>query len=133
MDLGELWRERRWHLIYVIILQLPDHSNTKAALAADEEFARAVLQGRTMDDLHKPGQARVSLAEFTPEVAALYDVVDRLGDVCSGLVGLGGKKPRPVRPVPRPKSAFQRIAAENRRASHAALWERVRPKEITSS
>lgn len=128
--MGELFRERRWHLLYVLITHLPKTSLTKEALAQDEEFAASVLAGRTTDDLRGPGS--IPLSEFTPEVAALFDVIDRLGDVCNGLVGLMGKKPRPVRPVPRPKTAFDRIALENRRRAHKALWERVRPRELTS-
>lgn len=127
MDLGELWRERRWRLLWTILMQLPAASNTKAALAQNEEFAAMVLNGRTTDDLRTPGQPSVTLAEFTPEVAALYDVIDRLGDVVSGLVGLGGKKPRPPKRVPRPKSAIERMALENRRQAHKALATRVLP------
>lgn len=89
-----------------------------------------MIAGRTTDDLQQPDQPQASLSEFTPELAALYDVIDRLGDVCSGLVGLGGGSPSRPRPVPRPKSAFQRIAIENRRAYHSALWERIKPREI---
>lgn len=107
-------------------MQLPRASNTKAALADDEEFAAAILAGKTDQDLNDRKSA-VTLSEFTPEVAALYDVVDRLGDVCAGLVGLGGKKPRPTRPVPRPKSAIERVAAENRRKAHRSLVDRVLP------
>lgn len=111
-------------------MQLPQHSNTKAALANDDEFARMVLDGRDDSDLRASSsgnKAAVTLAEFTPEVAALYDVIDRLGDVCAGLVNLGGKKPRQQRPVPRPKSAFERVAIENRRTAHRSLVSRVLP------
>ena len=108
-------------------MQLPQHSNTKAALANDDEYARLVLDGRTDQDLQRSGQSMATLSEFTPEVAALFTVIDRLGDVCNGLVGLGGKKPRPNRPVPRPKSAIERVAAENRRKAHQSLVNRVLP------
>jgi len=127
LDLGELWRDRRWVLLWTILMQLPAASNTKAALANDDDFARMVLGGRDLDDLNSSAKASVSLAEYTPEVAALYSVIDRLGDVCAGLVGLGGKKPNKVRPVPRPKSAFERIAIENRRNAHKSLAARVLP------
>lgn len=109
-------------------MRLPRHSLTKEALAQDEEFAARVLAGRTEDDLRSSSRASVSLSEFTPEVQALYDVIDRLGDVCAGLQGLGGKKPRPPRPIPRPKTAFDRVAFANRRRAHQALWERVKPR-----
>lgn len=115
-------------------MQLPRASNTKAALADDDEFAAAILAGKTDQDLRGEGrQSPVTLSEFTPEVAALYDVVDRLGDVCSGLVGLGGKKPRPTRPIPRPKSAIDRVAAENRRKAHRSLVDRVLPGRSSQS
>jgi hypothetical protein len=107
-------------------MQLPRASNTKAALAQNEEFAAAMLEGDTDED-EGPQRAPVLLSEYTPEVSALYDVVDRLGDVCAGLVGLGGKKPRQTRPVPRPKTAFDRVALENRRKSHRSLVDRVLP------
>lgn len=125
LDLGELWRDRRWALLWTILMQLPAASNVKAALANDDEFALMVLDGRDIDDLRQPGKSAVSLAEYTPEVAALYDVIDRLGDVCAGLVGLGGGKPKRTKPVPRPKSAFERVAIENRRKQHQSLVSRV--------
>lgn len=113
-------------------MQLPQTSNMKAKLADDDEFARTVLAGRHIDDLRQPGRATVSLSEFSPEVAALFDVVDRLGDVCTGLRGLAGGKGRGPRPLPRPKTAFERVAFENRRQAHHALWERVKPRELTA-
>jgi hypothetical protein len=132
LDLGELFRERRWRFLLTLLMQLPQTSNMKAKLADDEEFARSVLRGRDIDDLRQPGKATVSLTEFSPEVAALFDVVDRLGDVCAGLRGLSGAKARPPRPLPRPKTAFDRVAFENRRRAHKALWERVKPRELTA-
>lgn len=117
----------------MLITGLPRHSLTKEALAQDEEFATRIVAGRTDEDLRAQGRAAVAISEFTPEVAALYDVVDRLGEVCAGLTQLGGKRPRPVRPVPRPKTALDRVAHENRRKAHRALWERVKPRELTAS
>jgi hypothetical protein len=132
LDLGELFRGRRWAFLLAFLWQLPQTSNTKAKLADDEEFARAIIGDRNIDDLRQPGASPVSLAEFSPEVGALFDVVDRLGDVVAGLRSLSGSKGRAPRPVPRPKTAFERVATANRRQKHHELWERIKPRELTA-
>lgn len=124
MDLGELWRERRFRFLLNMISHLERTSQTREAMVQSEEFMAQVL-GNGNDDSETRKGPRFS--EFSPETEALYMVVDRLGDVCSGLVGLGGKKPRPNRPLPRPETAYDRVKRAQRHAEHEKLKARLSP------
>lgn len=90
-------------------------------MASCEELLEMVLTEDESQDKHP------RFSEFSPETEALYIVADRLGDVCSGLVGLGGGKPKRTQPLPRPKTAVQRVKDRQRRVRHEALVARVLP------
>lgn len=121
LDLGELWRQRRWHFLWVLILGLPRNSLTKEALSLDEEFAV-----RLLDHEETTGQAAVRMSEFSPEVEASYAVVDRLADVIAGLIQLGGGTPPRIPAMPRPKTALDRLREERRVEKHRELVRRFR-------
>jgi hypothetical protein len=93
-------------------------------MANDEEFLERVLAEAPDEETSN----RPPFEEFSPEVAAIYIVADRLADVCRGLVGLGGKKPKTIAPLPRPASALERIKNRKRRKQHEALVARVLPR-----
>lgn len=120
-ELGELWRERRWRFLLNLIARLPRTSQTREAMVASEEFIEQVMPDDDKDSKDKGPR----FSEFSAEVEALFVVADRLGDVCSGLVGLGGKKPKRVNPLPRPQTAYDRVKVRRRREQHNALVARV--------
>lgn len=125
MDLGELWRERRWHHLWLVLVRLPRHSLTKEALAQDEEFVARMLEGADSDDDSEMTKA-IRQSEFTPEVEAIYQLIDRTGDVVAAISRLGGGKLR-VPPMKRPQTAFDRVKTRMRQAAHHRLVARVLP------
>jgi hypothetical protein len=107
LDLLDFFRGRHsWRKLSNLIRQLPSSSRTTEAMANDDEFADRVGPQAATDT-----GPRVS--EYTPEVARLDVLVDRLSELIAVSIQLaGGKAPR-VRPARRPETAFSR--AEKRR------------------
>lgn len=92
----------------------------------DDEMVAELL--RTDPDAAK-GSRTPRFAEFTPEVEALSDITDRLGDVVKAVTGLAGKRPRPIKAVPRPKTAFDRVGDRIDQQRHEGLVARLLPPE----
>lgn len=111
--------------LLVLVESLPRNSLTGEAMSQDDELVEMVASGQAAE----PTSKAIRMAEFSPEVEALYGAIDRLGDVVSGLVGLGGKKPPRIAPVPRPETAWTRFAHHQDLAAHRALVSRVLPIE----
>ena len=126
IDPLDLFHERRWRRLRSLILHLPRTSLTREAMVNDDEMVAELLRAN-------PSAAAPSrhprYAEFGPTEEALADVTDRLGEVVRGLVGLGGKKPKPVKAVPRPRTAFDRVREEIDREQHSSLVARLLPAE----
>lgn len=94
-------------------------------MSQDDELVALVANGQ--DPTTGSASRAIRMAEFSPEVEALYGVTDRLGDVVSGLVGLGGRKPPRISPLPRPSTAWERFAHRQDLERHQALVRRVLP------
>jgi hypothetical protein len=135
LDLGELWRARRWSTLLDVIDRLPGHSHYFAAVANDEEHARLVAEahaqsGKRQERSPDDGPALVT---FTPEVAALYEVVDAINQVRYAVVAVqAGKKAgdppkRLTRPTTALEKAMRRAEFERRKAAHESLVARVLP------
>lgn len=92
----------------------------------DDEMVEELL--RHSPDAGKPSR-HPRYSEFSPETEALADVTDRLGEVVRGLVGLGGKKPKPVKATPRPQTAFQRVKEAHDLARHDSVVARLTPPD----
>lgn len=89
------------------------------AIAEDDEYAELIL-GETDEDDDAPGSP--PLVMWTPEVQYLAAVVDRLGEVIQAVIATapGGKPPK-IKPLPRPRTAFDRARARRARARHENL------------
>lgn len=93
------------------LMEMP-RSQFQLDLAEDDEAAEEYLAAHGDTD---SGSSRPSLAVWSPEVEYLAAVVDRLGEVVQAVISTVPKaKPPRIKPVPRPKSAFDR--ARERRA-----------------
>jgi hypothetical protein len=102
---------------------LPRTSAYHSAVADDEELARQlVAQGEPSD----PRPPR--LAEFSPEVQVLAEVRDLLATLIGVQVARAGKKPKKVKPYPRPESALERVRRRERYSHHRALVGRLLPQ-----
>lgn len=119
----DLIGERRVRKLLNLILALPRNTLTQEGVANDDELVESLMAGRDEDAPTPP----IRMAEFSPEVEALYGVVDRLGDVVSGLVGLGGKKPPKIAALRRPQTAWERIAHKRDVTRHESIVNRLLP------
>lgn len=140
-DLGDLWRGRRWRLLLDIIDRLPAHSWYAAAVSQDEEHAKMLAEaiasqpeGKNDGDKQHP-----SLTTWTPEVAAMTNVLDAVRSVQHAIVAVNsekGKAPKPPDPAPRPvtplEKAIKRAQFDRRKAKHDALAARMLPHKSTS-
>lgn len=135
-DLGTLWRERRWTLLLDILDRLPGHSWYSATVSMDEEHAKMMAEaiaerravGSEDDDDGGP-----PLTAWTPEVAAMTNVLDAVRGVQHAIIAVNadGQVPEAPKPAPRPQTplerALKRVDYESRKARHEALVARLLP------
>lgn len=137
VDLGILWRARRWRTLLDIIDRLPAHSQYSAAASMDEDHAQmmadSIAARRNAGQDEQSEDAGPHLTTWTPEVAVLTSVLDAVRNVQHAVYAAQhGKKageppkaaPRPVTPLQR---ALRRAEFERRKAAHEALVARVLP------
>lgn len=106
-----------------MIGQLPnDPSKSRLALARleDDELAEASLA-----EVDGRASSGPSLADWSPEAAYTVAVVDRLGELISALIAAHGGKPPKVRPLPRPRTAFDRARWKRSQERHQSLVAEV--------
>lgn len=135
VDLGDLWRARRWTKLLDLIDRLPSHSWYSAAVANDEEHAEMVAKsaierekaGETVED-NGP-----SLTGWTPEVAAITRLTDAVNGVRYAVIAVqaGKKAGEPPKPERRPVTAIERAMRKAkfnaRKTKHESLVARVLP------
>lgn len=136
LDLGELWRARRWQTLLDVIDRLPSHSWYSATVAKDEEHARMIAESIAA---RGPGAAAEdsgpSLTSWTPEVAVLTDVLDAINQVRYAVVAVqaGKKAGDPPKSSPRPITAlaraFKKAENDRRKSAHESLVARVLPRK----
>jgi len=103
-------------------MQMP-RTQLQLAMAEDDEAAEEYL---TEHGDNEAGSSRPSLAVWSPEVEYLAAVVDRLGEVIQAVVSTVPKaKPPRIKPLPRPKTAFERARERRAWRRHAALVAEV--------
>jgi hypothetical protein len=97
-------RRRPWPQLLRFLERLPIHSHYKAALADDDEYAQVVLSFQ-----HGKPAAPMNMVGYDAVASRLDTVIDVL--IAANSTGT------PVR-MPRPVTAFERIAASNARSRH---------------
>lgn len=104
IDLIDFFRGRySWRKLLNLIQQLPSWALTTEAMANDDELAEMATEQPRSDF-----GPRVS--EYTPEVARLDMILDRVSELIAVSVQVaGGKAPR-IRPARRPETAYSRAA-----------------------
>lgn len=135
VDLGELWRARRWTLLLDLIDRLPAHSHYASTVSMDKEHAEMLAQQLAAQPEDEAAEKTgPSLTGWTPEVAALTNIFDAVRQVQHTLVAVNsekGKTPEAPKPAPRPstplEAAIKRAQHERRKAKHEALVARVLP------
>lgn len=137
VDLGDLWRARRWNKLVDIIDRLPAYSWYSASVANDEEHAKMLAESiaSRKDSGEEPESKGPPLVTWTPEVAALHGVWDAVRRVEYAVFAAqhGNKAGEPPKPLPRPVTALEKAmaAAEHnrRKSAHEALVARVLPRK----
>lgn len=92
-------------------------------MSEDEALAEHLLAQPEPD--RKPPARRWS--EFTPDVELLSGAVDRIAEVVNAIAASNGAKPRKVKPMPRPVTAFERVRERNAKKKHRSVVARVLP------
>lgn len=136
LDLTTLWSQRRWRYLLAMIDRLPRHTHYSEAVGNDEEHARLLaeaMQNRPQDTPSGP-----ALHTWTPEVAALHDILDAVRGLTYTLVVVnGGKNAKPPKPSDRPVTALERmmksVRHEVRLEKHKALAARLLPHKAQSA
>jgi len=135
-DLGELWRARRWTLLLDILDRLPAHSWYAASVSMDPDHAKMMAESIAAReaDGEDTSPRGPSLTTWTPEVAALTNVLDAVRGVQHAIVAVNsekGKTPEPPKPSPRPVTPLERALKlaefERKKAKHQSLVARVLP------
>jgi hypothetical protein len=136
LDLGDLWRERRWTRLLDLIDRLPSHSQYAAAASMDEEHAEMLAEALAAraaesDDDKNSGPA---LTGWTPEVAVMTNVLDAVRQVTHAIVAVNsekGKTPESPKPAPRPvtplERAMRRAEFQRKKGAHERLVARLLP------
>lgn len=142
VDLGDLWRARRWTHLLDLLDHLPAHSQFNSTVSMDEEHAKMMAESLAAredigeSDTEAKGPA---LNTWTPEMAALTNIFDAVRSLTHTLIAVNsskGKVPDPPKPAPRPVTPLARATArakfERRKAAHEALVARVLPHKRRS-
>jgi hypothetical protein len=115
-----LFSTRRWRFLLNIIDHLPRTSHYVAAVADDDEVAE--------QSVGQNAAPTVPLTEFGPLEERLNVMIDRFGELISLEVAKATqKKPRPVKPYPRPVTASQRAAQRRKYQRFDELRKRLLP------
>jgi hypothetical protein len=107
-----------------LIDRLPGNSHYIASIANDEELADSAET--------EAAASAPPLTEWSPVVAALAAVADRLGTLINVQVARGGGQTTKVVPYPRPVTAAQRVKERNRLRRHEDLVARLLPGRATN-
>lgn len=115
---------RSWFEFYEFLNGLPSYSRFKATLALDPEFAQMIKE--RMDEAGEDDEddededadwkpETRSQEGYTPEIAALYTLIEAVNEVPRTLIAVNGKKPPKANKIPRPVSALDVLELEDER------------------
>ena len=92
-------------------------------MSLDEQAAEAILDAGV-----PAGSSKPRMSDYSPTVARLDNIVDRLGDVERAVIATASKsKPRPVPRQPRPPLATDVVKARRSQARHRRLVAQLVP------
>jgi hypothetical protein len=101
------------------------------AVANDKEYARMVIASRKAQGLPlrpQPSESGASFRDYTAEVARLDTIIDKLNGVIAAVFKAAGSKSVDTpKPIPRPRTALDRVIYEERERAHKELVARVLP------
>lgn len=106
LDLGELWRARRWRKLLGLVDRLRRHSHFSEVVSMDEKLAKVLLDAEAAEKKTNLATPTRRMSEFTVEAELLSVVADRLAEVLQVQVAQKGGRARAAKPQPRPKTAI---------------------------
>lgn len=124
--MAELYWKKRWVHLLALIEGLPTHSRYMEAVYNDEELAEQILdsgQGEPSGEYHPP------LSIWTPELAMLADISDKLSAIQATQVGVAGGKSKNPKPTPRPETAIERAKQRRSQAVQENIIDVFSPKK----
>lgn len=134
LDLGDMWRARRWQTILDILDRLPAHSWYSSTVSMDEDHAKMMADSLAAQEKTNEAPKGPSLTTWTPEVAALTNLLDAVRGTTHAIIAVNsdkGKAPEPPKPAPRPITPLERAlkAADfaRRKSAHESLVARMLP------
>jgi len=121
LDLVDFFRgHHSWRKLRALVRQLPGSSAFVESQMNDPELAAWIAAQPDTE----PGGPR--LTEWTPDVARLTDIYDRLGELVGAVIASAGGKPPKIRPADRPRTEVDRQRASARRQRHDGLVAEVK-------
>lgn len=138
LDLGDLWRDRKWTVILDVIDRLPSHSWFSATVSMDEEHAEMMAESiaARRAESGESEDRGPALTSWTPEVAALARLTDVAKGIQHAIIAVNsekGKGPEAPKPEPRPvtplEKAIKKVEFERKKSAHKALVARVLPRK----
>lgn len=140
IDLGEMWRSRRWNTLLAYIDRLPRWSLYHEAVANDPEHAEmvATAMAESGDRDDSGTLSGPPLSTWTPEVEAIVKLTDAVKGLYAVIpMSQGAKNVKQPDPEPRPKTlleqARRRGEYQRRKAKHDALAARLLPHKRPTS
>ena len=109
VDLGELWRARRWRKLLGLVDRLRRHTHFSEVVSQDEDLARMLLDAEEAEKRQNAATSSRRMAEFTVEAELLSVVADRLAEILQVQVAQKGGRSRAIKPQPRPKTAVAEL------------------------
>lgn len=104
---------------------LPRNSCYFEAVVQDDDLALAMIRANKGDERH----AKRRMREWSAEAELLSTIADRVAELIQATLAARGVKPQPVRPVPRPENALERVRYRERVRRHRSLVARVLPAD----
>lgn len=122
MDLLDFFRDAlSAQAVLDYVEHLPRTSAYHSAIADDDDLAAQLI------DEDMPSSSSPRLSEFSPEVQALAEIRDLLASLIGVQIARAGKKPKKIKPYPRPVSAIERARKHRQYATHRSVVDRLLP------
>lgn len=115
VDLGTLWRGRRWRELLNLLDQLPQDTHMNRLLTTDEDYMEAVLGDAEPTEDEATGPKPPSMAHWSQTNAMLAQLIDAVNRLTATNQGIAGAKNPKFEPFPRPENAAQKIMARRAR------------------
>lgn len=123
LDLLDFFRGvHSWRKLKVLVDRLPAASAYREAMLNDPEIAEEIAaQPEVVGPPPSP-----AWSSYTPERAALDNMIDRLGDLIVAVIATAGGKPPTIPPLVRPVTEVDRARLRREKKAHDDLVAEVK-------